>query len=72
MASLGKEEEGAYKGSRRNFSFVWLIGIRPGRVRYQSPRGKRGGKILEEALLGVLGGIKAKVLVMSVSSCAYS
>ena len=38
--------------------------------------GKRVGKILEEALLGVLGGplsqIKAKALVMSASSGAYS
>ena len=39
-------------------------------------RGKRGGKILEEALLGVLEGllshIKAKFLVMSASSGAHS
>ena len=39
--------------------------------------GKRGGeRILEEALLEVLGGllghINANILVMSASSCAYS
>ena len=44
-----------------SFSFVWLIGIKPGRVSYhdqvqvQGLKGKRAGKILEEALLGVLG-----------------
>ena len=56
-----------------SFLFAWLIGIRPGRischdqVQVQCLKGKQGGKILEEALLEVLGGlgcIKAKVLVM--------
>ena len=37
-----------------------------------SIKGKTGGKILEEALLGVLGGIKVKLLVMPASSGAYS
>ena len=61
-----------------SFLCVLLIGISPGRVSYhdqvqvQALKGKRGGKILEEALLRVLGDIRAKVLVMSASSGAYS
>ena len=35
-------------------------------------RMKKGGKILEDALLGGLGGIKAKVLVRSTSNGTYS
>ena len=57
--------KGLIRGLRRSYSVGggWV-------------RGKRGKRSLEEALLGVLGGllgnIKAKVLVTSASSGAHS
>jgi hypothetical protein len=44
-----------------SFLVVWLIGIRPGKVSYhdqvqvQGLKGREEGKVLKEALLGVLG-----------------
>ena len=65
-----------------SFSCVSLIGIRPGMVSYHSPgpsprfKGEKGGEDLGRGsfggVLGGLGNVVAKVLVLSASSGAYS